>query len=229
MSPRRSAQPDPPHQASESDASAPPVPADWSDWTDERLLAAHLAGDERAFRELVRRYERDLFNFLYRFTNQRAAADDLFQETFLQVHVSADTFDLSRRFKPWLFTVAANKARDFLRRRQRRKTVPLLASVDGEEGGQAFVDLMQADVPVPEQTADANETAQMVREAVAEMPDHLREVLLLAYFERMPYKEVAETLNVPLGTVKSRLHTAVATFAELWKARFGDHGKEIAE
>ena len=84
-----------------------------SDRTDENLLAEHLAGDPTAFRELTERYSRELIHFLTRFLGSRAAAEDVFQETFLQVHTSAETFDGARRFKPWLFTIAANKARDY--------------------------------------------------------------------------------------------------------------------
>lgn len=198
---------------------------DFTTMTDEQLLGLHRTGDEAAFQALVERYRRELFNFLARFSGSKAAADDLFQEAFLQVYISADTFDLSKRFKPWLFTIAANKARDLLRKNKRRKTLPLSASVGGAGGdddGRTFIDLMEADVPIPPENAETAETADLVREIVQEMPDHLREVLLLAYFNRLAYKEIAEQVNVPLGTVKSRLHAAVGTFAELWKARYGE-------
>ena len=78
--------------------------------TDEALLGSYMQGDRPAFAELIRRYSNELLHFLTRFLGSRAAADDVFQETFLQVHLSAETFDTKRRFKPWLFTIAANKA-----------------------------------------------------------------------------------------------------------------------
>ena len=187
--------------------------------TDEQLVEAYRTGTEPALGELIDRYQGALFHFLLRFVNNRAAADDLFQETFLQIHISADTFDVSKRFKPWLFTIGANKARDYLRRNKRHKAVPLNASIDGE-GGTSFIDLMEADLPMPDDVADAAEVGALVRGIVAELPDHLREVLLLAYFQRLAYKEIAEMLGIPLGTVKSRLHAAVGTFAQLWKTRY---------
>src|ERR687896_672992 len=79
--------------------------------TDEQLLGDYRAGDKQSFATLVARYQRELFHFLVRFLGDRAAAEDVFQETFLQVHQSAEQFDLSRRFRPWLFTISANKAR----------------------------------------------------------------------------------------------------------------------
>ena len=96
--------------------------------TDEQLLAEYRAGDKTKFAVLVMRYQRELYHFLVRFLGDRAAAEDVFQETFLQVHQSAEQFDLSRRFRPWLFTIAANKARDLIRSQARRPTNPLSAS-----------------------------------------------------------------------------------------------------
>lgn len=190
--------------------------------TDEQLVAAYRAGRVEAFEALVERYRREMFHFLLRFVGTRAAADDVFQETFLQIHNSIETFDPSKRLKPWLFTIGANKARDHLRRNKRRKTLPLSATVDGGGDGPAFVDLMEADLPKPGDRAEAAEVADRVRQAVDQLPDHLREVLLLAYFRQLPYKEIAQVLGIPLGTVKSRLHAAVGTFAQLWKARYAE-------
>lgn len=191
--------------------------------TDEALVGAYRGGDDAALVELMRRYQPELFHFLARFVNSKTTADDLFQETFLQVHLSADSFDVSKRFKPWLYTIAANKARDWLRRNKRHRAMPLDAAVDGKDGT-PFVDLMQADLPLPDDTADDAEVAELVRQVVSELPDHLREVLLMAYFQKLAYKEIAEGLGVPLGTVKSRLHAAVGTFSQLWKARHATLG-----
>lgn len=191
--------------------------------SDERLVGAYRNGDDAALTELIERYRPELFHFLARFVNSKTTADDLFQETFLQVHLSADTFDTSKRFKPWLYTIAANKARDWLRRNKRHRAMPLDASIDGD-GGASFVDLMQADLPMPDDNADDAEVAELVRQVVSELPDHLREVLLMAYFQKLAYKDIAESLGVPLGTVKSRLHAAVGTFAQVWKARHATLG-----
>ncbi len=118
------------------------------EWTDEALLAAYVQGNRVALRELVRRYSNELVHFLTRFLGSRAAAEDVFQETFLQIHLSADTFDTERRFKPWLFTIAANKARDYHRNHGRRAPVSLSAAV-GDEEGQRYVDLLGSDLPAP--------------------------------------------------------------------------------
>ena len=185
--------------------------------SDEALLQRHLDGDGEAFGALVRRYRRELFNFLARFTGDSALADDVFQEAFLQVHVSGPKFDMSRRLKPWLFTIAANKARDALRGRARRQAAPLDAGVGDDDQG-AYVDLMPANVPLPDEASLNLETRLVVQNIVSEMPAPLKTVLLLCYFHEFLYKEIAEMLGVPLGTVKSRLHAALKDFGRRWQA-----------
>ena len=170
------------------------------------------------FAVIVLRYQRELYHFLVRFLGDRAAAEDVFQETFLQVHQSADQFDPERRFRPWLFTIAANKARDLIRSQARRPTNPLQASISGDEESGEFIDLMQAAQDAPGSAMESEELQQQVQSTVGNMPEHLREILLLSYFHQFPYKQIGEILGIPLGTVKSRLHAAVAHFADRWRA-----------
>lgn len=186
--------------------------------SDNELLQRHIDGDAGAFAALVERYRRELYNFLARFTGNAALAEDVFQEAFLQLHISAGAFDMSRRLKPWLFTIAANKARDALRSRARRQTAPLDAPIGGEAGLTTYADLMPSNIPAPDESIANLETRAAVQNIVSDMPDDLRIVLQLSYFHEFPYKEIAEILNAPLGTVKSRLHTAVKVFATKWTA-----------
>ena len=185
--------------------------------TDEQLLADHLSGRADAFDSLVRRYVPELYGFLARFVNNTAAADDLVQETFVQVHLAAASFDRDRAFKPWLYTIAANKARDYMRSRGRRQEMTLDAGSD-EDGPTAGQMVESAEAPTG-QSAEREERKEAVRALVDQMPEHLRLVLLLGYFQQLPYAEIAEILDIPVGTVKSRLHAAVNHFAELWKRR----------
>ncbi len=194
--------------------------------SDEELVQAYRSGEPPAFETLVRRHHDDLLRFLIRLCGNRALAEDAFQEAFLQVHLSAEAFDVTRRFKPWLFTIAANKGRDALRRSARRKALDLSAPIGGPgaggdsangDGARTFVDLMEIDVPSPDSAMDSREQSQLVQQAIDQMPWSLREILLLAYFQRMSYNQIAESLKIPLGTVKSRLHSAVASFARKWQ------------
>ncbi|HUN82042.1 MAG TPA: sigma-70 family RNA polymerase sigma factor [Phycisphaerae bacterium] len=185
---------------------------------DEALLREFLAGDEGAFAALIRRHSRELFTFVARFIRNPAAAEDVVQDTFVQVYQSAGGFDLSRRFRPWLYTIAANKARDNLRERTRRREVPVGGTADIEEGGQvSYLDFLADDSVAPGEALERGEQREIVRGVIASMPPHLREILILGYYQRFPYKEIAEILSIPLGTVKSRLHAAVAAFAEAYK------------
>jgi RNA polymerase sigma-70 factor (ECF subfamily) len=186
--------------------------------TDEQLLEQYRGGDRASFRELVDRYHRELFHFLVRFLGNRASAEDVFQETFLQVHQSAGDFDVQRRFRPWLFTIAANKARDLMRSQQRHPATPLQATISpGAEEGAQFIDFLSSTSELPGEGLERQELAKRVRSTVMELPGNLREILLLSYFNNFPYAQISDILGIPLGTVKSRLHSAVAEFANRWK------------
>jgi RNA polymerase sigma-70 factor (ECF subfamily) len=189
--------------------------------SDEYLLDSYLRGDRAAFTSLMSRYSNELLHFLTRFLGSRAAADDVFQETFLQIHLSADTFDLERRFKPWLFTIAANKARDYHRKHSRGTTMSLSATMSSDGEGESFVDLLEADIANPDMPLIDAERSRLVKSVVDSLPAHLREILLLSYFQGFSYNQIADSLEIPLGTVKSRLHTAVAAFARAWKLARG--------
>lgn len=183
--------------------------------TDEQLLAEYLRGDRQAFTELIGRYQSELYNYLLKFLSQPALAEDVFQETFLQVHLSAESFQAERRFRPWLYTIAVNKARDLLRKQKRRQTVQITGQGEDESDGQAWDNLLREET-TPEDIFDQEQEKVLVRETVDKMPDHLREILILAYFQQIPYQEMSDILKIPLGTVKSRLHAAVKQFAKLY-------------
>ena len=186
--------------------------------TDEELLTAHIEGDSSAFPELMDRYKNDLLHFLIRFVGSRAAAEDVFQDTFLQIHISGETFDPSRRFKPWLFTIAANKGRDWHRKHSKRTVLSLSQNIGGDGEGTRFVDLMEAEQELPDAQLLNSEQQSTIRAVVDQLPNHLREILLLSYFQQMSYTQIADSLQIPLGTVKSRLHSAVAAFSQAWQA-----------
>jgi RNA polymerase sigma-70 factor (ECF subfamily) len=186
--------------------------------SDEVLFDRYRSGETEHFRTLIGRHHDELLAFLYRLVGDRQAAEDVFQEAWVQVHLSADTFDRERSFRPWLFTIAANKGRDYLRKKGRRQTVDLSAPVRNDGSGSAtFVDLLEIDIPAPDAAMQDSERDAMVQRAIDSMSPQLREILLLAYFQRLSYAQIAEDLQIPLGTVKSRLHAAVASFAQRFK------------
>jgi RNA polymerase sigma-70 factor (ECF subfamily) len=189
--------------------------------TDADLFALYAAGEETAFREIVTRYKNSLYAFLRNFLNQQDLIEDVFQETFIQLYASRDSFDTSRPLRPWLFTIAANKAKDALRKQQRKAAIPIGAIADSQEMSfDDVLDTLTSDETMPYDELEDSEASSQVRQVIADMPENLREILILAYFNKFSYKQMAEILSIPIGTVKSRLHTAVGRFAKDWKAAF---------
>ena len=186
---------------------------------DSELLVRYMAGDEDAFSEIVSLYKDALYAFLRKFLNQQALVEDVFQDTFLQLYASRDKFDTNRPLRPWLFTIAANKAKDALRKIQRRSEISLgtAASSDDMSIDDLF-NMLSSYEQTPLDEVSRDETAQRVRAIIADLPENLRIILTLSYFEQFSYKQMAEILSIPIGTVKSRLHTAVMQFAKNWKS-----------
>ncbi len=188
-------------------------------WSESNLLERYRAGDEEAFREIISRYKNSLYAFLKRFLNQHDLVEDVFQETFLQLYISRESFDISRPLRPWLFTIAANKAKDLLRKRQRHSTISIGAIADSEDVSvDDVLNILKSYETTPDEEVSRDETAGRVRQIITDMPENLRGILILAYFEQFSYKQMAEILSIPIGTVKSRLHSAVVYFTRKWKA-----------
>jgi RNA polymerase sigma factor (sigma-70 family) len=165
--------------------------------TDEELIVAVAAGDETALATLYRRYERPLHAFVFRYTGGRDV-DDLVQETWLRVVRAAGRFDVAKRFSTWLFAIALNLARDWRRR-------PPAEPVDRAEA----VRLAASDPRVP---IDAGLDA---RRLLAALPEAQRAVVILRHLHDLGEDEVAAILDIPRGTVKSRLHHAMAKLMSL--------------
>lgn len=151
-------------------------------------------GDAAAFELLLQRYQERLFGFLLRRTAPQQT-EDLFQETWLRVVRARDTFDPARRFSTWLFQIANNLCRDGARRN----------ALEVQEQGR-----LQSEVPAPVCAGASPLDAKLdAQQRLAQLPERLREVLVLRYFEDLGEREIAEIVGVPTGTVKSRLHAAV--------------------
>lgn len=186
--------------------------------TDEELLAGIQAGRHDLFGVLVRRYERELYGYLRRYVGSDDLAADVFQNTFVAVFTKVGQYQPGRPARPWLYTIATHQAIDALRRRNRR--------ADRRGGDPAAdkppLDSLPALAAGPVEEAEAAELRTRMRAAVDELPELLRQVIILAYFQGLRYQEIADALDIPLGTVKSRLHAAMARLGELWAARSPD-------
>ena len=186
-------------------------------WTDEQLLLGYRSrGDRLAFSELVHRYERELFGYLRHYLGDAEQAEDVFQQTFLQVHLKCEQFEPGRKVRPWLYTIATNQAIDLQRRNRRHRMASLDRRIggDSEDEAGALGQLLASPEPGPTQQAESAESRQQVRRAVASLPEPARQVVVLVYFQGLKYREAADVLSIPVGTVKSRLHTAIQKLSE---------------
>ncbi len=192
-------------------------PAAAEAWTDEQLLLEYRSkGDRSAFDELVHRYERELFGYLRNYLGDAEMAEDVFQQTFLQVHLKCAQFDPGRRVRPWLYTVATNQAIDAQRRNRRHRMISLdrPAGANHDEDAGNLAELLDGHESGPDEEAQAAEQRDQVRRAVEKLPEATRQVVILVYFQGLKYREAAEVLAIPVGTVKSRLHAAIHKLSE---------------
>jgi len=171
---------------------------------------------------LVRRYERELYGYLRRYLGDDHLADDVFQNTFLQVYQKANQYEPGRPVRPWLYTIATNQAVDALRRQNRYLAVSLdHSSAESQDGElRTLLELLEATTTDPLDQVQGEERRVLVRNAVDQLPDFLRQVVILAYYQGLKYRDVAEILGIPVGTVKSRLHAALLRLHESWSVSY---------
>ena len=164
------------------------------------------AGDAQAFDTLVRRYSGDIYALLYRLTDDAEEAGDLTQETFLSALKAIKGFRGDAELKTWLFRIALNQSRNRFRwwnRRSRDKMVSLDATIGGSK--MQVQDTLASDSPGPEETAIRNERETALRNALSELPEIFRSVVVMCDIEGLTYEEIALALELNLGTVKSRI------------------------
>jgi RNA polymerase sigma-70 factor (ECF subfamily) len=181
--------------------------------SDAELAKDALGGSEAAYRELVTRYASAAVNFIYRFTRDRALAEDLAQDGFLRVYQRLNTYDPERKFSSWFFQVLRNITIDHLR--VNRLPTSSLDELEEEGHRAAAIDRESAS---PEEAAGQSELAVAMSAALAKIRPEYREVVVLRYQEGLTQPEIAEILGMPSGTVKTYLHRARKELAEILSA-----------
>jgi RNA polymerase sigma-70 factor (ECF subfamily) len=194
------------------------LPDPLSACSDEDLLDRFCRGQTETFGLLVRRYERELYGYLRRYLGDSALAEDVFQNTFLQLYLKSAQYEKGRRVRPWLYTIATHQAIDALRRNARHQILSLEQTREDTSNGEvrSLLDTLESRGPAPMDNLSAQERKDRVRAGVERLPDFLREVVILAYYQGLKYREIAEILDIPVGTVKSRLHAALNKLQEAW-------------
>ena len=182
---------------------------EWARLTDQDVVLLARSGREAAYRELIRRYERPVFALLFRMVRDRELAEDLSQETFIKALNAIESYRPEFKFSSWIFKIANNAAIDHLRRRE-LDTLSLDGSPHAEtpEAMQATALQIGARQESPLDTVEAKELGSEIEAAIGQLRPEYRSCILLRHVEGRAYEEIAEILDLPLGTVKTYIHRA---------------------
>jgi len=167
-------------------------------FADEKLIDNYLQGDEKALEVLIRRYLKPIYSFCFRFVGNNQEAEDITQEVFLKVWRNLKKFKKEKNFKGWLFTIAKNTCFDFLRKKKKISTLSL-------EKYFYLVDLSL----LPNEISEKESLKEKIQEAIEKLSSKTREILNLYYNQGLTFREIAQTLNEPINTVKSRHRRAI--------------------
>jgi RNA polymerase sigma-70 factor (ECF subfamily) len=182
---------------------------DYSQLTDQQVVELARQGREPAYRELIGRYQRPVFSLIYRLVRDREKAEDLSQDTFIKVLNAIDRYDPSFKFSSWIFKIAHNTSLDHLRRRE-----PETLSLQGSPHARTDAEIEASTITPesgdenPEQYTSSKEVGGVIERAIDKLRPEYRTAILLCHVEGRPYEEIAQIMDVPLGTVKTYIHRA---------------------
>ena len=182
---------------------------DYKKLTDQEIVVLARQGREAAYRELIGRYQRPVFSLIYRLVRDREKSEDLAQETFIKVLNALDRYDPSYKFSSWIFKIAHNTSLDHLRKKE-PQTLSLEGSPHAETPSEQESSVIQAlsTEETPEEYAASRELGATLEVAIGKLRPEYRTAIILCHVEGRPYEEIAETMGVPLGTVKTYIHRA---------------------
>ena len=172
-------------------------------YTDEELIASFQNGNEQAYIELVRRYRNRLMTFVFRFVGDMESSEDIVQDTMIKVFTHKHYYKEIAKFSTWIYTIAGNLAKTELRKRKRRK-VTLLSQMNTDDRKYEIpsTELQSEDI------VQGEYTERYIQKAILQLPLHFRTVVILRDIQELSYEEISKIVNVPLGTVKSRINRA---------------------
>jgi len=177
---------------------------DYKPFTDEQLILQFQNEDKGAYVEIVMRYKDRLVNFLYRFTGNRETAEDISQETFLKLYKNKDKYSEIAKFSTWLYTIALNEARSNFRKEKKHSAVSINDYYEDSHNDYQI----RSDDYNPEEDANAETESFYIQKAISSLNEIHREIIVLRDIEELDYEEIAKTLDIPLGTVRSRINRA---------------------
>ena len=192
-------------------------------YTDEKLISRFQAGDERAYVELVNRYKDKLLNFVFQFLGDIEQAEDVVQDTMIRLYEKKHYYKEIAKFSTWIYTIARNLANTELRKRKRRKTTYL--SQMSKEERQYEIPAVQDDV---DQSLHNEFINDRIQSAINNLPEHFKLVIILRDIQELSYDDISNIVEVPLGTIKSRINRArIQLQAELQDLKYKNKGANI--
>lgn len=190
--------------------------------SDAEILAEVAAGDIDAYGKIVGRYRGRLYNFVFRFVSDKETAEDIVQETFLRAFRKRKEYRAIANFSTWLFTIAGNLAKSELRRRKRWRLFSLHRDDESDTGME-----LPDETYRPDKVAESSLADDQIHDAITSLPENYRQVILLRDVEGMAYQEIAEIVDCPVGTVKSRVNRARLKLQQKLKNEGRDVGLEV--
>ena len=184
---------------------------------DGQLVSMYIKGNPDALDILVHRYKDRLYGFCYHLTSNKNEAEDLFQETWLKAVDKVKYYDLDKKFSTWIYTIALNLYRDNYRKAKRWLSKVRLIFDDGK--GNSELDRMSSEETAISEQVEDNEQKRELVKIINGLKDNYRIPLILFYYKEMTYEEIAQVLDIPIGTVKSRLNTCKKVLREEMEAR----------
>lgn len=180
--------------------------------SDADLMLEFKQGNREAFEKLVMRHQVGLFNFFYRLLGNREMAEDQTQEVFFRIYLHAESYQHTAKFTTYLYRIAKNSWIDYLRKKKRRGRID---SLDREnEEGMNLYERIAADSEAPDEKMHREDRAGIIAKAIDSLPEEQRIAFVLSEVQGMKYQDISETLDIPIGTVKSRMHVAVSRLRE---------------
>ena len=182
-----------------------------SDRSDLDLIEGYLKGAKTDLEILISRYLKPIYRFVFRFTGNSDDTEDITQDVFVKMWRNIKKFDRSKNFKTWIFSIAHNTAVDFVRK---KKSIPF-SEFDDEEGGNAITDTLADDTSLPDELFRTKDLSESLSYAIDKLPPKQRTVMLLRYSDDFTFKEIAQSLNESIDTVKTRHFRGVARLKDL--------------
>ena len=186
---------------------------------DLELISRIVEGDRFGFNQLIRKWEKQIYSFVFRYLGSREAALDVTQKTFLNTYRNISRLKDPAKFSPWIYQIASNLCRDEIVRSKRQNLVSLddIQESNEKEGSRLPVQFVETDQKQPDARLKTKQIADIVKDALAELPEEQRIVVIMKEYQGLKFREIAEVLDEPVSTVKSKMYRSLISLREIFE------------